>query len=107
MVRYHPRRPRDGTAPQYENDILAILAYCSIQQPAGKWIDVKDIEKATGVVYRRITRIFFMEKYKKGRAMEFIAERYNYQYKLRKFPSRPGTFNGFKWCLSVVQYKPE
>ena len=64
---------------------------------------MKEIEEAIGVVYRRITRIFYLEKYNKGKAMSFIADRYGYRYLLRKFPSRPGTFNGFKWVLSVVK----
>ena len=102
-MKFQALRPRDGTAPQYENDILAILSFVktntSIKNP---WMDVRTIEKGTGVVYRRITRIFYMEKYNKGKAMQFIAHRYGYRYKLRKFHSRPGTFNNFKWKLSVV-----
>ncbi len=103
MVKFTPSRPRDGLAPQYENDILAILSFvktnATIKDP---WMDVREIEKGTGVVYRRITRIFYMDRYNKGKAMPFIAHRYGYRYKLRKFHSRPGTFNNFKWKLSVV-----
>ncbi len=103
-MKFQPSRPRDGTAPQYENDILAILSYAAAESSTKEpWLDVKAIENGTGVVYRRITRIFYMEKYNRGKAMSFIAQRYGYLYKLKKFQSRPGTFNNFKWKISVVK----